>query len=459
MTGGHIAVIDIGKTNVKLALVDSEDLSETAVVTQPNKVVEGPPYPHFDVERIWAFLLEALKRFGESHGIAAISIATHGAAAALIAEGGGLVAPVLDYEHAGPDEVAADYNALRPAFSETGSPRLPHGLNLGAQIHWLFWQDQTLRHRTGSILTYPQYWAYRLTGNIACDYASLGCHTDLWNPFEGRFSTLVESMSLSAMMPPARAPGDVLGSLCPRIVAETGLGPETPVYCGIHDSNASLLPHIIERAPPFSVVSTGTWVIAMTIGGTDRTLDPKRDTLVNVNALGAPVPSARFMGGRSYEIVLEGQMAECDRETLARVADTGPMLMPSVVPNSGPFQGRPAHWIGTEPAVGTPERSAAVAFYLAMMTAECLTLTGHAGPVIVEGPFARNLGYCQMLASAMQCPVLACDSATGTSQGAAMLALKSGKPMKTPVAATFVPDGSKHYAQYALEWRKAVSLG
>ena len=47
MTPRHVAVIDIGKTNVKLALVDMGELSEIAVVTRPNVVRDGPPYPHF----------------------------------------------------------------------------------------------------------------------------------------------------------------------------------------------------------------------------------------------------------------------------------------------------------------------------------------------------------------------------------------------------------------------------
>ena len=48
MNKGHVAVIDIGKTNAKLALVDVSDLSEIAVITRPNRVVSGPPWPHFD---------------------------------------------------------------------------------------------------------------------------------------------------------------------------------------------------------------------------------------------------------------------------------------------------------------------------------------------------------------------------------------------------------------------------
>lgn len=50
MTTGHVAVIDIGKTNAKLALVSLSDLSELAVITRPNTVLPGPSYPHFDVD-------------------------------------------------------------------------------------------------------------------------------------------------------------------------------------------------------------------------------------------------------------------------------------------------------------------------------------------------------------------------------------------------------------------------
>ena len=43
MTPARIAVIDIGKTNAKLALVEAETLAEIAVVTRPNRVLPGPP--------------------------------------------------------------------------------------------------------------------------------------------------------------------------------------------------------------------------------------------------------------------------------------------------------------------------------------------------------------------------------------------------------------------------------
>ena len=457
MTPRHIAVIDIGKTNAKLAIVDAHDLSEIDVITRPNVVLDGPPYPHFDVKAIWTFLLNGLGEFKKRIGIDAISITTHGAACALIAPDGALAAPILDYEYSGPDDLAADYDAIRPGFEETGSPRLPMGLNLGAQLHWQFAQDPGLRDRTGSIVTYPQFWGHQLAGVLASDVSSLGCHTDLWNPSEAQYSSLVERLSIADKMAPARRSAKVLGPVLPQISAQTGLNPDTPVHCGIHDSNASLLPHVLNRNAPFSVVSTGTWVIVMSVGGEKKTLDPSRDTLVNVNALGDPVPSARFMGGREFELGMNGQISTGNEQTRAAVAQDGPMLLPALVPESGPFQGQHHSWVGSVPLPGTQERAAALAFYLALMTAECLSLTGHTGPIFVEGPFAKNKGFCEMLTAATNCTVVATDTTTGTSQGAALLAL-NGRALRTALEGTrYLPQQHRSYEQYANTWRRAVT--
>ena len=59
----HIAVLDIGKTNAKLALVEEGSLGEVAVVTRPNTVLTGPPYPHFDLDGHWDFLIRNLSAF------------------------------------------------------------------------------------------------------------------------------------------------------------------------------------------------------------------------------------------------------------------------------------------------------------------------------------------------------------------------------------------------------------
>jgi sugar (pentulose or hexulose) kinase len=455
-TPRHVAVIDIGKTNAKLALVDTATLAEVAVVTRPNRVLPGPPWPHFDLEGHWEFLLSGLTEFHRAHGIDAISVTTHGASCVLLEAQGNLAAPMLDYEHPGPDALHAEYDRVRPEFTETGSPRLSMGLNVGAQLFWMFATDPGLKGRTATILTYPQYWGFRLTGVTATDASSLGCHTDLWNPHQGRLSALARRLGIADKIAPTLPSAAVLGPILPDIARVTGLPEGTPVHCGIHDSNASLLPHVLTRKTPFSVVSTGTWVISMAMGGAPVTLDPARDTLVNVNALGAPVPSARFMGGREFELLMPGERVAPAKADIASVLAEGIMMLPAVVGESGPFQGHAARWLPGEPANGSGTRMAAVSYYLGLMTAESLRLIGHSGTVVVEGPFARNPDYCEMLAVATGSAVEMAAGQTGTSQGAALLAAPEAARVNT-TAVTVSPVRAEALARYAALWRERVS--
>ena len=450
-----IAVIDIGKTNAKVVLVDGEDFREVAARTMPNGVVEAAPYPHFDTEKLWAFILESLAALNRERMIDAISITTHGATAALVGEDGDLVLPVLDYEHDGPQALAREYRALRPRFEDTGTPVLPMGLNAGLQVYWQSKRFPDAFGKARRLLMYAQYWSFRLTGIAASEVTSLGCHADLWEPRGGRFSSLVESQGWTGLMPPVRKAGDVLGPILPQVAAATGLRPDMPVHCGIHDSNASLLPYVLTRATPYAVVSTGTWVVVMAMGGRPVVLDEARDTLVNVNALGDPVPSARFMGGRAFS-VLGGRSGDLPASAISEVFSRGAMLLPSLPEESGPFPGRKAAWTVPREDLGEDAAQAVIAFHLALMTATCLDLIGADGPVIVEGPFVANRAFLMMLKVATGRPVLAGGSATGTSVGAACLAAgRAPEPALVSVEEALPEDA----ADYAARWRKLVAAG
>jgi sugar (pentulose or hexulose) kinase len=450
----HIAVIDIGKTNAKLALVDLPSLTEVAVLTRPNIVQTEGPWPHYDVEGHWGFLLDALSQFHEEYRIDAISVTTHGACAALLAGDGQLAAPILDYEHDYSAETTKAYTALKPEFAETGSPWLAGGLNIGAQLHWMFSQDPPLRDRTSQIVTYPQYWGHRLTGVAATDVTSIGCHTDLWLPRQAAFSDLPNRLGIADKIAPVRKPTDILGTILPEIARRTGLPAETEVSVGIHDSNASLYPHLLIQNGAFSVVSTGTWVVIMSVGGADVTLDPQRDTLMNVDARGNPVPSARFMGGREYEIIQQGYKTQPTIDDVNDVLRSGTVLLPAVEPQTGPFAGQHMRWTPCEPAVGSGARSAALSFYLALMTDTCLKLTGAQGPTIIEGPVARNIEFAAMLATSTGRDVLISEAATGTSIGAALL-FDSNAKLAEPVLAQSIYAPSE-LRSYADRWRSAA---
>ena len=452
MTPNRIGVIDIGKSNAKVAVVELDTRTELAVRKRPNTVLAGGEYPHYDVEALWAFVLEALAELNREAPLDAISVTTHGASAALVTAGGELALPVLDYEFPGPDRLAAAYEQARPDFTESFTPRLPGGLNLGAQI---FWQARSFPEafaRTRWILPYPQYWSFRLTGVAAAEITSWGCHTDLWDFTTDLYSSLVMKEGWLDRMPPVRPASDVLGVTLPAVTAALGLRRPLPVYSGIHDSNASLLPHLLGRQPPFGLVSTGTWVVVAAPGGDIDNLDPARDCLANIDAFGRPVPSARFMGGREFEMLATPRQP--GPASIERVLGEAIMLTPAVVQGSGPFPGRQAQWTVPREQLDDDAVFVVTSFYLAMMTTACLDLAGAENHTVVEGPFASNALYIRMLAAATGRPVEPIRrSATGTSIGAALLArLEPSREADD----TVLVEGDAAARDYAQKWRQRV---
>ncbi|MGO4524327.1 FGGY-family carbohydrate kinase [Microvirga sp. 2MCAF35] len=452
-----VAVLDVGKTNVKAVIVDAEARREIAARTRPNRVLTDGPYPHFDVDGIFEFFLLSLKELHAEFGFDAISITAHGASGALLGDDG-LALPVLDYEFRYPAEVDAAYDEIRPDFLETFSPRLPGGLNLGAQLHYQKSVFPEAFSRVQAIVTYPQYWGWRLTGIAATEVTSLGCHTDLWRPKEGRFSSLVERLDIADRIAPVIKPSNVLGHVTEEIGARIGLARPVPVYCGIHDSNASLLPHLGQHDAPFAVVSTGTWVVIFAVGGDLDHLDPKRDTLANVDALGRAVPSARFMGGREFELLTKGR-GKATPEAIRRVVEQCILLTPSVVPGCGPFPDHKHRLVNAPDDLNEDETYVVASLYTALMTQACLDLTRAAGPIIVEGPFARNVLYAEALGSATGRQVLAVSSSTGTSVGAALLALiSSDLDVNHDGQRTSARQLSEEFQRYRAEWNAHLKI-
>jgi sugar (pentulose or hexulose) kinase len=375
----HIGVLDIGKTSVKAVLYDLEADREAVVLRQPNEPVRREPYPHFDHSAIEAFFFDALTDWGRRMTLDGVAVTTHGAAGVLV-DGERLALPVLDYEHDGPDETRALYDLLRDPFAETGSPAMPNGLNLGAQLFWLQSRFPDAFAASTLFLPWPQYWGYRLTGVAAADVTSLGCHTDLWNPARGAFSGLVHRQGWTRLMPPVRRPMERLGLVSADLSKRLGLSSRPPVAVGIHDSNASLLPHLLAEPAPFTVISTGTWVVMVAVAGGAAALDEAGGDVVNVDAFGRPAPSARFMGGRLFAQMME------ERADLPRV-----------------------------------ERERVAGIAVAKEVVERLSRIGAAGPVLVEGPFAANPAFMDALRQATGRDVRPGTGATGTARGAALL--------------------------------------
>jgi sugar (pentulose or hexulose) kinase len=440
-----LIVLDIGKTNAKLALIDAAG-TLLAEQRRPNAVRTDGPYAHLDTDGLWDWLLATCRAFAARAHVSAIVPVTHGATAALV-DGAGLVLPVLDYEAELP---GVGYE--RPAYDETLSPDLPAGLNLGRQLAWLQARFPHAFARTRHILMYPQYWAWRLCGVAASEATSLGCHTDLWNPRTQAYSSLVGRMGWTNLMPPLAPAHAVLGTLRPEIAAATGLPADCQVLCGIHDSNASLLRYL-GRAEG-TVLSTGTWMIAAAFGTALDGLRERDDMLANTNALGQPVACMRFMGGREFGELAGAQPVPCDFDAIERLVAQGTLALPCFAAAGGPFAGRTGSIAGPPPA-DARERYALATLYCVLMTDYCLDALGAAGPLAVEGSFTANPWFGPLLAALRpQQPVSYSDDASGTTCGGWMLRYRDAVPpgASTAIAAR-APAGLE---AYRARWRHAV---
>jgi L-fuculokinase len=449
-----IAVFDVGKSNVRLSAIDDTGAAMTTL-DRSNNVDGSPPYPHFDADDLFRWLIDGLAALACDFEINFVVPVTHGACAALV-DGTGLVMPIMDYEFRGVNDVDADYDAIARDFANTKSPKLPAGLNLGRQLYWQ--QRQFPREFSrATILPYPQYWAARLCGVAAWEPTSLGCHTDLWDPHRGDFSNFAKAMNWNSRFGQRASAWTPLGPPTPAVVAGTGLSNECKILAGIHDSNASYLAHRATREQPFCVVSTGTWIVAMAHRSSLDVLYEELDTLANVDAFGNPVATARFMGGREYAAICGAdagalQPSVADLET---VLASGALALPSFADQGGPFRAQLGRIVG-EVFDSPRNRAALAALYCALMTDYCLTMLEARGDVILEGRLASNEAFASALTALRDPqPVFRSPDETGTLRGAAALSMQARGKHPQPARLDPCPIGRIEKLSAArLRWQR-----
>jgi L-fuculokinase len=265
---------------------------------------------------------------------------------------------------------------------------------------------------------------------------------------------MVEKRGWTRLFPEVRNAWDAF-AIKPDIAALAGLSPTTRVICGAHDSNLSLVPHLVSRSGPFSVISTGTWVILMAVGGT-APLDPTWDMLANVDVYGRPTPCARFMGGREFTTLAGPSPPEIEAADVDAIVASGAIALPSFSDQGGPFTARAGRIQGEPPQ--TPHAKTALAtLYVALMTKLMLEKLQGPGDWIVEGGFAKTPAFAGVLAAlAPERRVLVAANAAGSAEGAAMLAhwRRPHAPVETGHASPWVISG---LAEYERQWRNHLA--
>jgi sugar (pentulose or hexulose) kinase len=461
MAGGWTIVLDVGKTHSKATLWnDAGDCIARRVRSNPRvNIGESLTLDTAGIER---WLRGVLSEFARLGAVTAIVPIAHGAAAALIAKGQLQTAP-LDYEWPGVSADRIAYDRQRDAFLATGSPALPGGLNIGMQLHWLESQ-RAADTRRGEIVPWAQYWAWLLCGVTASEITSLGCHTDLWRPYDRAPSNLAVCRGWAERFARLVPANSVLGTLKPEWVEATGLSPRVQVYCGMHDSNAALLAarsHPQLAGHDVTVLSTGTWFVAMrtpAAGDARAALLPEaRDCLVNVDVAGAPIPSSRFMGGREIEMLAGADVTDsavdASRVSSAiKAVEAGEMIIPPCVPGVGPFPA--ANSRIRAPRQNSSDPMAVAHLYAAMVADVSLDLIGSKDTLLIDGRFAAAPVFAQALANLRAATIVLISSdEDGVAHGALRLA-NAGQTGSAPLRR--VAPLAVDMSDYRARWRDAA---
>lgn len=391
-------ILDIGKTNLKGSVLDDNGQTQWSK-SSPNISCQDDAYdyPCIDVENIWSWFKSVLKEAASRFRIDAINISTHGACAVLLSQQDELLFPVMDYEVDHLDAGGSTYP--RPGYAQTQSPDLPGGLNLGRQIWWLKQTYPDRFSQLGTLLLYPQYWVWKLTGRAVTEVTSLGCHTDLWEPLNRCYSSLVNDLGIEQALPKMVDGFNPVSTIKHSLAEELGLPDSCTVYPGIHDSNASLARYLAtDLEAPFTVISTGTWVIAMALGNPGDSLLEARDMLANVDVYGNPVPCARFMGGREFEMICKKSGANVNDSItpgdIQSIVSERVFALPPFESASGPF----LHSNRSGELTGEVSSGASLAtVYLALMMDYELDLLNARGPILFGSASLKNPILCRLV--------------------------------------------------------------
>jgi sugar (pentulose or hexulose) kinase len=336
------------------------------------------------------------------------------------------------------------------------------------QLHWLD-SSNNGDYRGAQLLPWAQYWAWNLSGVAASELTSLGCHSDLWRPFEKSPSKLAVRRGWAERLAPLRRADAVLGSLKREWLQRTGLSGRVKVYCGLHDSNAALLAACglgVMTARDVTVLSTGTWFVAMRSplpngAAWISALPETRDCLVNVDAEGAPVPSARFMGGREIEVLVgeayssaAGRGGATESEMAIRAIEAGELVLPSAVPGTGPFPHAKHTLAGSFSDINEARGKAHL--YAALVADVTLDLIGSRDTLFIDGRFSHSPVFSSALAALRSdTTVLVSDEEHGVARGALRLTNPS---VEYSARLRSVPPLSADLSTYRRRWREAAEL-
>ncbi len=305
-----IAILDIGKTNKKLFVMDENYHIILEQTEQFADITDDDGEPCEDIKRLsnWIELSLTTVINQPEFDVKAVNFSTYGASFVLLktasigASGrvvGEVVAPLYNYLKSFPEDLKSTfykkYGGEIAVSSQTASPVLGN-LNSGMQLYFLKERKPHIYAKINAALHLPQYASFLVTKRLFSDITNIGCHTNLWHFEKNDYHEWVENEGISKILPPI-FPSD---AAIPALFE----GKELVVGVGLHDSSAALIPYLACFHEPFILISTGTWCISMNPFN-DVPLTPEelaQDSLCYLSYQGKPVKAARIFAGNEHEI-------------------------------------------------------------------------------------------------------------------------------------------------------------
>ncbi|OBZ92263.1 carbohydrate kinase [Pararhizobium polonicum] len=461
-----VAVLDVGKTNVKLnAVTAAGTILETLSV--PNPVLRQGPWRHHDLNALSGWVFDTLAGLCRRHPLSTFVSSGHGSGGVLVGpdpdDGDGTALPMIDYEQALPEDIRTRYLPLSGSFLDRGSAMMHGATHHARQMFWMQQAAPEAFSRARWFLGVPQYWAWRLSGVAVSEATVLGAQSHLWNVAEKRWSPIVGAQGWENLLPPFARAWEAIGTIRPVLAERYGLPADMRVLAGIHDSSANFYRYQAAGFHDATVVSTGTWIVALSGKTPLSRLDEHRGMSCNSDVHGRPVGGALTMGGREFSHIIGRDDAPLDTDAalISRMIAQGTMALPSFGDDDGLFPGSAGKGriIGPRPVDAT-ERKALAVLYTALLTVECLDALDSRGRVILDGSFLRDPLYAALVAALRpQGDTVANLDAYGVAAGTALLASHGIRPARAAIALEKPPvfhHPPGELAAYAERWKAAA---
>jgi hypothetical protein len=297
-----IAIFDIGKTNKKLLLFDTNlnlisEKEEKFVVVKDE---DGFECDNIDLIEKWIRESAGKLVASEDFLLAGVNFATYGATLVYLDGQGRRLTPVYNYlkpvDNIIPSDLYSAYGGKDEFCRITASPALGM-LNSGIQALWLKKTRPEVFEKVRTILHFPQYLSYTLSGEICSEHTSIGCHTAIWDFDNRSYHKWVRDEKL-----PFPEPVPVT-----KIFNSNIRGRAFLTGTGLHDSSASLAPYFIKSEGNFILLSTGTWCISMNPFNNEVLTQDQlaADCLCYMSINREPVKSSRVFLGHMHDAAVQ----------------------------------------------------------------------------------------------------------------------------------------------------------